>query len=537
MKQCKTSRNFYKETLQSITKTTTKINKEPKKSISSLEDMYYFTNNTTLPRTTKGPSDTQQRKNKEIFNLEKIYKQFDLKPKEQDKLPEFREGSEVNVSNLSKWEKEKLKMSKLADTNVSHTEINKGLYLETESINYYNQVKNDFTSFKLKNKTQFQEFHKKSTEEQGTIFLQNINFSKKNFNFDVFKENSHSEIIPKEGKTQNRFSFLQKKEIGDKINTKQILNEQLNKVDILYNGNLEHLANKDGYRLIIREKVMLETHYRKEIHRLNNKIFELTNERSQMIIFNSASNKELMKSEVDFKILGECIGLEKRHLLDKFHEYSGQDTNKKHLIEDREHKILNIEYNKKIEKLDKSLINKRIDVNKRSQYLKKIIETNKVQIVEKQKQIKANKQLFNEFIKEQRIYYIDLLIKGFDVRNEGLVWIVRRLLDLSTKVESSLFPRFLDQIQIEYIMKVRIILSQIAMKQQSCSLLKYTLNILKVNHQVMNEENMENKMKFTEISDLTYTNNSSKLFFDPSKTNSNFNKSSFSKATIQSFEK
>ena len=56
--------------------------------------------------------------------------------------------------------------------------------------------------------------------------------------------------------------------------------------------------------------------------------------------------------------------------------------------------------------------------------------------------------------KEQRNYYLDLLNKGYDIRNEGLVWIVKRLLEIQTKLEYHHFPKYLDKDQADYIIEL-----------------------------------------------------------------------------------
>ena len=203
----------------------------------------------------------------------------------------------------------------------------------------------------------------------------------------------------------------------------------------------------------------LESHYRKELLHLSNKIFELKNERKQIALFNAAAHKELMKSEVDMKIIEETIEQQKKDILEKCKTFEKNrfETKKnmsKYQIEE-ENKQFYSGYNKHLEWLEKSLKDKRIEIKNRSDYLKKILDGNKVcKILENGKLFKSYKHKFNELNKEQRIYYLDLLKKGFDVRNEGLVWIVRRLLELSTKIEKNMFPRFLDKNQIDYIMKV-----------------------------------------------------------------------------------
>ena len=62
------------------------------------------------------------------------------------------------------------------------------------------------------------------------------------------------------------------------------------------------------------------------------------------------------------------------------------------------------------------------------------------------------KCVYNYIIKEQRQYYFTILRNGYDVRDDGLVWVVKHLLEMNTLVEYHHFPKFLDNQQIDYLL-------------------------------------------------------------------------------------
>lgn len=62
------------------------------------------------------------------------------------------------------------------------------------------------------------------------------------------------------------------------------------------------------------------------------------------------------------------------------------------------------------------------------------------------------KRVHHCIIKEQRQYYFTILRNGYDVRDEGLVWVVKHLLEMNTIVEYHHFPKFLDNQQIDYLL-------------------------------------------------------------------------------------
>ena len=90
-------------------------------------------------------------------------------------------------------------------------------------------------------------------------------------------------------------------------------------------------------------------------------------------------------------------------------------------------------------------------------------------------------------IKEQRKYYLDLLRQGYDIRNEGLVWIVRRLLEIQTKLEYHHFPKYLYNDQINYIIE----LANLNLEEAQ---LKIVLNVLEKKQQKLQTQIHETVM-------------------------------------------
>ena len=64
------------------------------------------------------------------------------------------------------------------------------------------------------------------------------------------------------------------------------------------------------------------------------------------------------------------------------------------------------------------------------------------------------KYIFKELNNQQTQYYLNILKKGTDTRTEGLSWVVKRLMELNIPIDSSIFPGYLDQEQIDYIIQI-----------------------------------------------------------------------------------
>ena len=55
---------------------------------------------------------------------------------------------------------------------------------------------------------------------------------------------------------------------------------------------------------------------------------------------------------------------------------------------------------------------------------------------------------------EHRKYYFEILKKGIDVRQEGLSWVLQKLIELKAFIENSKFPKFLNSQQIDYLLTI-----------------------------------------------------------------------------------
>jgi len=64
------------------------------------------------------------------------------------------------------------------------------------------------------------------------------------------------------------------------------------------------------------------------------------------------------------------------------------------------------------------------------------------------------KQVNEELIREHRAYYMNILKKGKDYRKEGLVWVVKNLLELQIHLEYQHFPKYLTHEQIDYLINL-----------------------------------------------------------------------------------
>ena len=60
----------------------------------------------------------------------------------------------------------------------------------------------------------------------------------------------------------------------------------------------------------------------------------------------------------------------------------------------------------------------------------------------------------NNRMTEHKKYYFEILKQGIDVRQEGLTWVLQKLIELKAFIENSKFPKFLNSQQIDYLLTI-----------------------------------------------------------------------------------
>ncbi len=116
--------------------------------------------------------------------------------------------------------------------------------------------------------------------------------------------------------------------------------------------------------------------------------------------------------------------------------------------------------------------------------------------------------LFQELSNEQKKYYLDILKKGKDTRNEGLTWVIKRLIELKVHLDESMFPSFLDNEQIEYLINI----SKLGFEKNQ---LKLIVNTLKHRHKMNRSNSLININNFNEKRNENKISNYIKTIFKP----------------------
>ena len=140
-------------------------------------------------------------------------------------------------------------------------------------------------------------------------------------------------------------------------------------------------------------------------------------------------------------------------------------------VENRMNKIKNIYQNKKEKDFQKKLLFDKINL------LKEELSKINIPIMEINAELIELRKKEKSVINKLMIHYETLLYKGEEVRNEGLIWIIKAIWSLGENVPMSFIPPFLDFQSIEF-------LFQYANKSIELENTKKRLNELKNNLQI-----------------------------------------------------
>ena len=386
-----------------------------------------------LPVLGKKPSLTEQNDKRLFFH--------------QNQLQTTTGVDELIVKQLSFWEQENLNYKSERFDFLFH-------YLSS----YY--VENNLKG-KLKELDTLEKI-KKSSENINRAFHDGIIKPKLNKALDdVFIENKQKEgtiLLNSIAKTSARFNYLltgsktQRQIQSDlQIDVSSINTLKTMKSGLLYEKENEEEKNETNnyYRKIISEKEHEESTMREDLIKLSmmirNKKIEKDEIRTKIdILYSTKTKKDEAFTKEKLLLLNRKKNNNTQYLKTK-NLCRGQPVNNNEIFAQQLKSTAN---NNEIESQIQLITTENDKIN--TEYIKEKNELLKVlDLVSKEEELL--KFIYHFIIKEQRCYYYKILKKGYDVRDEGLVWVVKHLLELNSNIDYHHFPKFLDNQQIEYL--------------------------------------------------------------------------------------
>ena len=276
-----------------------------------------------------------------------------------------------------------------------------------------------------------------------------INYNKTNhhsFDFSTFSNIKNNNYISKPRyKLKNKIPhpINHKKNISNNIH---LLNEKIEKkLNINNDNSYLNKMNKDdsnyldNYQDLIIERKTFELKMHSYIMDLSKHLIELKKKLNDL--YNQDTNTiNLIKNDRRKSAASALFGFTpKKEIKEK--------------ILKRNEKLIILNYQLTDNTLifkDKSNLNlPHINFNKRKNAI-----FNKDKIRRTEREIdKTEKQLL-KCIKSLQNYYLDILKKSVDIREEGLIWVIRRLLRINYKPKKLDFPYFIDEKTYKYIMQI-----------------------------------------------------------------------------------
>ena len=169
---------------------------------------------------------------------------------------------------------------------------------------------------------------------------------------------------------------------------------------------------------------------------------------------------------------------------------------------------INFEMKKKMEKL-------KVDYEKKIKEIDAIQKNLEEEIQIIKNEISYYKQVNEELIREYRNYYLKILKKGNDHRKEGLVWVVKNLLELQINLEYQHFPKYLTHEHIDYLIELAhllleqselIIIIKVLRKKQTTTYLDENLQAYNMLDKYMEEHLREKHNRKSLMGDLMQNN-------------------------------
>ena len=305
------------------------------------------------------------------------------------------------------------------------------LRLLSEKIKYETQLHNDliFVNSILYNKKLLKTENLKRLEELYKARAELKNAYDKNYNYNMKDYWSrYDEYEHRYKKLENLITSQSKKDLENEENDKENLNEK-DKEEEIDNNQIKDEEEKNNKETL--EKMDNST----DENNIRNK--------NRKFHYTSLSPRKKSNRKV---ATNTDVGIKRTHNR-KLSSSQTKFMKEMNFIKATKINTINFEMKKKMERL-------RLD------YQKKIKEIDEIQ-VNLEEEIKINKneisyykQVNEELIKEYRNYYLKILKKGNDHRKEGLVWVVKNLLELQINLEYQHFPKYLTHEQIDYLIEL-----------------------------------------------------------------------------------
>ena len=403
-------------------------------------------------------------KTKNIFPKELYCDLVDLNKKTNYKVilkeSTHKDINSILMKKLELWDKEHLE-NREENTELLYKKLyirykNKNLEAELKKLELLNDMiksKKNFNKIMESNEGTnkiLDEFFEKKNKEQGSILKNNIAKTKSRFNFSLFLTKTQKDIEQDFGVDSKTINAMNSQELDSDFYTKviknnlkyenQLYNELMTVNNDIYDKKSEKKDLAKKINDIYLEENRLTTQYqelikeqKRGLDKFQDEYYEKNKRKNKSNKLSSMNKVKKMTSKAN-KAIKLGINLYKK-ISEKNDFYKNASTiQRKHQM-DLEIKIFKENYFKKMRELN----------------IEKEQKLKEIKLIEEG--LSFYKQVNEVLIEEHKIYYLNILKNGYDTRAEGLIWVVRNLLELQINLEYHHFPKFLTHEEIDFILK------------------------------------------------------------------------------------
>ena len=364
---------------------------------------------------------------------------------------------------------------------INFTNLNEA---DSSNMGWLLNIRNDKEKLKVVSRIkQLNDFFIGFGKEQDAIFMQTMKINKKGFIFDAFYKS----------KDELKDIKIDEKEIISGVNFYREVMKVKTKREDMFKSEICECAEKLRMAKIEKQKCIIDSYeLLNELEELKKKEIDVINElnlNSKNKIFNlREKDKNHQKNE---KKAYNYDDMKKKNIFmykDPKKESQNNNNNKIDKKTLKKNKLLELQMANDIILQNLAKIKdskKRIE----EQIKKNNLKINTIQI--KHKNAKAN---YTEKVQMLSEYYYQILKKGIDVRKSGLSWVVVRLMELNAYIDKNHFPSFLNDSEINYLLRIGVKTFELNELVKLFQLLKIRQKKLRERH-VQEDKDKENKIK------------------------------------------
>ena len=417
-----------------------------------------------------------------INKIKKMKEDFEQQLNYNFELKKLNNWDFLNLPRDKNFELNKTGSSTKKKTSIiNFTNLNEA---DSSNMGWLLNIRNDKEKLKVVSRIkQLNDFFIGFGKEQDAIFMQTMKINKKGFIFDAFYKS----------KDELKDIKIDEKEIISGVNFYREVMKVKTKREDMFKSEICECAEKLRMAKIEKQKCIIDSYeLLNELEELKKKEIDVINElnlNSKNKIFNlREKDKNHQKNE---KKAYNYDDMKKKNIFmykDPKKESQNNNNNKIDKKTLKKNKLLELQMANDIILQNLAKIKdskKRIE----EQIKKNNLKINTIQI--KHKNAKAN---YTEKVQMLSEYYYQILKKGIDVRKSGLSWVVVRLMELNAYIDKNHFPSFLNDSEINYLLRIGVKTFELNELVKLFQLLKIRQKKLRERH-VQEDKDKENKIK------------------------------------------